>query len=606
MNERRVFILLITMIVLRSSSFCSINAFALPRRKAAVTHYCRRSLQCSSRLSLHSSTLNQSLNTGPFEECWNLNTWSVNPLNDTRVDTILQRLCSPAPQSLFVLERALFQQQKSNTLEHVLSQCTYLLKPGFEFQVKEDVWRIESCQNSDSKDWISVKQSHDTMNAVELAHKALDIRIDGSENQFVVDEQELNNLVQEAKDRLSLTLGTDIRGRSSADAAFAFAMAGVTDKELFQYLALVARLELERIGQRPTFKSKYVLQMVEKLAAAGIKDEALFRVAASCLAVKGEHMDVVVETFGRPYEFDLLSTRPLLWLWRFSTRQRKVASDSAGRIVKEFVQQENDPSTCDWVHGFNDPSRPLVIDLGCGLGVSLLGLATIDQASQNSFNSSPEGGLLGDIDWRQCNYVGVDLSQLCLGYGRGVAERWGISGWLQFTYGSALDLLESVASHYPGQVTLIMIQFPTPYQLKDVGGNRQLPSDPESGFMVSENLLKACMRILKRSKGFLLLQSNCEDVAVTIRAMAESAARFDSVAVPLCVTDTSKSASSLRIPQRTLDWIQLRGKRAVGDGWSVTPLIPSRGATETEVSCRLNKTPIHRCLLQPGNTSRCD
>jgi SAM-dependent methyltransferase len=584
------------------------NSFVVP-----WWHQTRRRPLRSVAPPLSQSTL---LSQQTFQDCWNANTWSVNPLNDTRIDVMLQRLCSPAPQSLFVLTRAIQQaqqQQDSNTaLEQTLSQCTFLLKPGYEFQVHKDKeeWRIESTviDNTVDTDWRSIQPSTTNFrNAVELAHEALDLVTDASEHQYPVNQQQVENLANKARNRLALTLGTDIRGRSAADAAFSFAMAGVTDVDLYDTLALVARLELERIGQRPSFRSKYILQMVEKLAAAGIiqsenNNDNVYSVAAHCLASKGDEHSNVVEMISG-CGFNLFSTRPLLWLWRFSARQPKVDSLLA-EMLHEKRAIENDASTGDWVSNFDDPSLPLVIDLGCGMGVSLLGLASMDRDAQDDFACSPEGALLRELKWRECNYVGGDLSQLSLGYARGIAQRWGLDKRLQFVHGSALDVVKSVESHYPKRVALIMIQFPTPFQTKDTG-NSQLPCDPTSGFMVSKQLLKRTLRVLEPLQGILLLQSNCEDVAVTMRNMAEEAG-FDSICVPSHVTSLADSDYALRMPQRTLEWIDWGGERAVGDAWSLTPLIPSRGATETEVSCQLSKTPVHRCLLQPRMSSPCD
>jgi hypothetical protein len=539
-----------------------------------------------------------------FQDCWSSTTWSVNPLNDTRVDNILQRLSGPAPQSLVVLNRALDtrQQQDDSSLEHVLRQCTFLVKPGYEFQVRKNEWRIEAPATSKGEsDWRSVIPSHNDRNAVELAHEALELAMDASENRYPIPRQEIDALAQEAVNRLALTLGTDIRGRSSADAAFSFAMAGVTDDDLYQTLALVARFELQRTGQRPSFRSKYILQIVEKLAAAGIQNDKVYRVAADCLASKGEHLDVA-EMLAQPGGFGLLSARPLLWLWRFSARQPKVAPLAKQQSQGASIAERNIKYavfTGDWVRAFDDPTLPLVIDVGCGMGVSLLGLASMDETSRDSFKSTPEGTLLDEVYWHDCNYVGGDLSQLCLGYGRGIAQRWELNGKLQYVYGSALALLESVETNYPGNVALVMIQFPTPFGVKEYG-NPQLPCNSEHGFMVTKELLAVSKRLLECSHGKLLLQSNCEDVGVMMRDMAENEAEFEIVNMPSPVQAFSEdSDGSLRIPQRSSDWIQSGGKRAKGKGFSRKPLLPACGATETEVSCFLNKTPIHRCLLQP-------
>jgi SAM-dependent methyltransferase len=575
----RALLVVMIMIVLRLT-----NAFVRvsQRSRAAVAY--KHVLASSSKLY------------DDFEACWAANTWSVNPSNDKSVDIILQGLCSPAPQSLSVLNRAL-EKNKSE----ILSQCTWLLKPRYEFQVMGDEWRVEPA-TKDASDWCPVKPDTDCVNAAIVAHEALDMAIAASESQIPIDKTHLRFLVQQAKDRLSLTLGTDIRGRSSADVAFCFCMAGVTDEHLYSTLAKVATLELKRIGHRESFRPKFILQMVEKLAASGWKDGEVYRVAADCLASKEAHLDVV-KTILRN-EFDLLSTRPLLWLWRFSARQRKVASTvPVGEATRRAIQHDNRLTLDDWVSRFDDPTLPLVVDIGCGMGASLLGLATLDQARQDSFNTSPDGHGLEHIDWRQCNYVGGDLSQLTIGYGRGIAQRWNVDGKLQFTYASAMDLMNSVKNQYPGKVALIMVQFPTPFKLKEAIGNRQLPSDATSGFMVSEGLLKSAADSLNRSNGFLVLQSNCEDVAVTIREMAEDSASFGCIPVPSVVVSTAESASSSRTPERTTEWIRQGGTRAVGSGWSLTPLIPSRGSTETEIACQLNETPIHRCLLKPRKLS---
>jgi hypothetical protein len=52
--------------------------------------------------------------------------------------------------------------------------------------------------------------------------------------------------------------------------------------------------------------------------------------------------------------------------------------------------------------GFADVARPLVIDIGCGFGVSLLGLA------MSSCTSGSDSG--SNIDLSQCNFLGCDLS----------------------------------------------------------------------------------------------------------------------------------------------------------------------------------------------------
>jgi len=109
----------------------------------------------------------------------------------------------------------------------------------------------------------------------------------------------------------------------------------------------------------------------------------------------------------REGRFGLHLDDSLFALWRFSSKQRKqrVFLASAGRhwenedavvaegspVVAEESRVEEDGSgeaggmtaamettndaAADWAKAFYDPSLPLAIDLGCGMGVSLLGLS---------------------------------------------------------------------------------------------------------------------------------------------------------------------------------------------------------------------------------------
>lgn len=102
----------------------------------------------------------------------------------------------------------------------------------------------------------------------------------------------------------------------------------------------------------------------------------------------------------------------------------------------------------------------------------------------------------------------------------------------------------------------------------------------------------------KKSSGKLLLQSNCEDVAVLMRNMAVENVGFQSFRTqfPLQFGEVN---CNIRIPRRTEQWIALGGERAEGINWSSKSFIPAKGATETEISCILNATPVHRCIVYP-------
>ena len=387
---------------------------------------------------------------------------------------------------------------------------------------------------------------------------------------------------------------------------------------------------------------------MERIAAAGVVGTSMTRlqtVAAECIESKGDGYgdggDVgVVERLRsngvldslQKGTFGLHSERSLLSLWRFSTRQKKQKDflRSAGRHWEknvgtvlekdgtttsggnegENVEEGTNRNINDWCTVFDNPSLPLVIDLGCGMGVSLLGLYRSNNKNKNNDdrddddddddNAAPNNDtdVLG-IDWNRCNLLGVDLSALTINYASSVSSRWNLHNGepkrLHFCVGSAEDVLEDVARSYPGPVGLVMVQFPTPFRLRDDGGNSQLPVDAESGFMVTEKLLKRIYVALRACHGKLLVQSNCEDVAVLVRNKAIEEAGFTGVEVVNHVQEGQWKMDELT--KRTIEWIDMGGERAEGQHWSVEPLLPSRGATETEVSCIFNGTPVHRCLL---------
>jgi hypothetical protein len=239
--------------------------------------------------------------------------------------------------------------------------------------------------------------------------------------------------------------------------------------------------------------------------------------------------------------------------------------------------------------------------------VSLLGLSTLRDAHWRRDGSLVPFVLERKISdllpmfGESCNYLGGDLSRLSIVYARGIAERWNIDARLQFAETSAVGLLQDVAKLYPpGKVALIMIQFPTPFKLgAKIEGNQQLPIDEESGFMVTLHLLRLACAILHKSNGLLLLQSNCEDVAVKMRRMAVEEAGLECVDFGRVITELAGlHCPENALPLRSRQWILMKGDRPVGKGWLSEPCLPTRGFSETEISCMIQGTPVHRCLLR--------
>lgn len=516
------------------------------------------------------------------------------------------------------------------------NKCT-LIPEGYKIMIKDiplkdgggATWSLQP-KDKVSTDCVASanKDSAVTESVLELAHSALGLASSSSEQCIPIDKQKLNDIVRKAKIRIQLTGEQDLRGRKAADAAFWFALSGVTDDfsnesspelqfSLFDSLTFICIQELDRFGKKSSCRASDILHMVERIAAAGVNND-LFKdlqlKAAECLESKDpKDIKIIVEggvlDLLREGKFELHSERSLLWIWRFSTRQRKQRSflSSAAKHWKEQDSKFEErnwkidtigDNNVDWSTIFDDPSRPLVLDIGCGMGVSILGLASKGGSSE-----------LYDFDFNHFNFMGADLSGLAINYASSICDRWYTTrGKTYFTLNSADDAVNMLRT-YPGRVALVMIQFPTPFKFKGAEahepiydqnrhsvvhqGNQQLPSDAVSGFMVTKKLLKSIRTVLNED-GCILIQSNVEDVAVYMKDLAEEAG-FQ----PLESSNpVEKLVSSGELPKRTQKWMRLGMKRAEGSMWSSNSILPKWGATETEVACLINKTPIHRCMMK--------
>ena len=167
--------------------------------------------------------------------------------------------------------------------------------------------------------------------------------------------------------------------------------------------------------------------------------------------------------------------------------------------------------------GFEDASRPLTIDLGCGFGVGPL-----------VYSHSLD-------EWQGDNLLGCDLSASGIGYARGLASRWGVSGRCKFVRDDARAVLRAARRSTVG-VRRILLSCPTPYAQvvptdtsTDVGeavssGNAQLPtSHVDTSFLGHAEIFDEMARSMVPGEGQLYLSSNVEDVALTLKRNAEAA-----------------------------------------------------------------------------------
>ena len=377
-----------------------------------------------------------------------------------------------------------------------------------------------------------------------------------------------------SEDTVSINVDSSMQGRKYADAAFEFAFCGIKDKPLFELLSDRAEGELIRFGERISCRPVNILQIVEKLAVAGVTNHSIYQTAYSILNAKrksrpdnmesgklscseeildideGEEdsLSITAGTFSNLAlgDFSLFSNRPLLMLWRFAAKQKK-----AGLQIEASQQEENVVARAAIAHKafkdiFADPSLPLVIDIGCGYGVYLLRLC--DLAMRN--HSILQG------KYRQLNYLGVDMNRRCVLYANGLSSRWGMEQQCAFLEMDSLTCLDYVLNNYPGSVSTILINFPTPYNLalllneepeemvaaKEEGsldddtteenhreskpgatGNAQLPERLDY-FMCNKELVCKIKEIFRSKRNLdasipqlMYVQSNVEDVAVTMR-----------------------------------------------------------------------------------------
>lgn len=404
---------------------------------------------------------------------------------------------------------------------------------------------------------------------------------------------------------MTLTLGLDLRGTTSSDACFNFSLAGITNSSqgLFQTLCCIGIQELARTGHRASFKTKHILHMVEKFAASDIQGQCalnLYHIAGECLAEKQYKDAQLIEDLKNGY-FGLHSSRPLLWLWRFSSRQKKLT---------EYRSKSSDNTSINWDEIFRDTNRPLVIDIGSGMGTSLLNLSTLTHGQNDATIDKSCGSLQQQMNWSDFNYAGADVNQLFVNFANGVISRdttYQRMGRVHFFSLTAKDFLVSVQS-YPGKIAIAMINFPSPYRLDVSGeGNAQLPTRQSNNFMVTDEVLLLVDQLLTKSNsnkqennGFFIFQTKSEDVAVYIKHRCLSLTSLDSIISINPVKDIEHQYRSSKRPKRVDEWLTAspNTKRAEGNMYSSTPVLPKAGRPETEVQCKYDNIFVHRLIFQ--------
>ena len=326
-----------------------------------------------------------------------------------------------------------------------------------------------------------------------------------------------------------------------AKTAQALAIAGCADEAMFSALADAVRASLA--ARAPTKSACEVARAGLGLAAVSAA-HGVWAALSKRSGSKGSSSGAC-----EPWADDALEA-----LWRDAASQKKVRASVC----------EGDDA---WPPSFADETKPLVIDLGCGVGASTLTYALVTT---------------------EYNVIGSSAHAHTLAYARGVAARRGLTARCAFVSREASEVLQWARHAYPGSVEAVLIQFPTPYALGD-------DARVKSKFLANSKVLGLAAKLQPR---LVYFASNVEDVAVTMRADYARIAGENAEAVLDQGDATADTDRAATMPPRTQKWVASGGARAEGPGWLAASPLPRRVRSETEAHHELIRWPIHRCAFR--------
>ena len=445
--------------------------------------------------------------------------------------------------------------------------------------------------------------------ALELAAMALDASQSAT-------RAHVQRLVQQAERRVAVAVTRPIdpvtavaEGRMVAQAASQFFLAGASSTSLFDSLCRGISVSLLHSfcakTSRPNLSDlQFILNHLAICGYLG-KDDVIQEVLnylsmlsldpSTSPSIKSEITDILSscqrEEYG--YWLHMRSGHPLHQLWQHSAKKRKVRDIDVKLTpgTRRVSAAHRDSWKSHVLSGISDGQAPVILDLGCGYGVSLLGMST----------SRKQLGL------QHCIFMGCDLSAAAIAYANNLSDKWGLSNICRFSVAPVEDFLVWFTDNYKGPIMKILIQFPTPYKLP-VGGsgssvhqeklsNSQLPSF-DHGFMVTQKLIDNALEFLTHG-GTLFIQSNVEDVAVKIKRLVEASVSFtDSAFVRLKDEDNygheEHVTKDAAVTQRAVRWAEMGGERAEGEGWLSASPFGLTSRTETEAAYMLDNKRIFR------------
>jgi tRNA (guanine-N7-)-methyltransferase len=151
--------------------------------------------------------------------------------------------------------------------------------------------------------------------------------------------------------------------------------------------------------------------------------------------------------------------------------------------LKRELQEPTKP--LEWASIYEDPTKPLILDIGAGYGRFLLGLMQVETSK---------------------NALGLEIRDPIITRANEWASHLGLDRRVHFVRSNATVSISTVLETYPGPIELVTIQFPDPHFKKKHRKRR----------IVQESLVRDVGGVLADG-GRILLQSDVLDVAVDMR-----------------------------------------------------------------------------------------
>lgn len=297
--------------------------------------------------------------------------------------------------------------------------------------------------------------------------------------------------------------------------------------------------------------------------------------------------------------FSFISTVPMLLTHTGDTQMHIHMTPSGCLQLTDSVES----SVKHALQKFSCPHLPIMIDIGCGRGSWLLGLAKYD---------APE---------EQINYLGIERSAFLVQKAIGMASRLGIDCRVQFISGPVEIVLSEIIKQVGEQCcSTVSCQFPTPFvattsndgdqdiakqnMLTDFqSSNSQLPA--LEGFALSLKVIDLVVKLLK-SEGRFFVQSNTEEIVVHIHKILSQRKPLNGVGVDhvnQLVDIDSGDSTLLKISNRSDAWRTYGGSLAEGLGWTTSnPWSMRCGVrSESEVRYEEQSTRLFRLLFEKGH-----